>query len=83
MCGGTDIDGFCLLFLQERGTGRDRTQTEGANGLFCLPFIFDSFFAVLIGDMLAEMNWWLMAWDLNPAWKGVTAALRKLRASLR
>lgn len=20
--------------------------------------------------MLAEMNWWLMAWDLNPAWKG-------------
>ncbi len=22
------------------------------------------------GCMLAEMNWWLMAWDLNPAWKG-------------
>ena len=22
------------------------------------------------GCMLAEMNWWLMAWDMNPAWKG-------------
>lgn len=22
------------------------------------------------GCMLAEMNWWLMAWELNPAWKG-------------
>lgn len=22
------------------------------------------------GCMLAELNWWLMAWDLNPAWKG-------------
>ena len=22
------------------------------------------------GCLLAELNWWLMAWDLNPAWKG-------------
>lgn len=22
------------------------------------------------GALLAELNWWLMAWDLNPAWKG-------------
>ena len=22
------------------------------------------------GCILAELNWWLMAWDLNPAWKG-------------
>ncbi len=22
------------------------------------------------GALGAEMNWWLMAWDLNPAWKG-------------
>lgn len=22
------------------------------------------------GGLLAELNWWLMAWDLNPAWKG-------------
>ncbi|MBR0464764.1 MAG: creatininase family protein [Clostridia bacterium] len=22
------------------------------------------------GCLLAQMNWWLMAWDLNPAWKG-------------
>ena len=22
------------------------------------------------GCMLAQLNWWLMAWDLNPAWKG-------------
>ncbi len=22
------------------------------------------------GAILAELNWWLMAWDLNPAWKG-------------
>lgn len=22
------------------------------------------------GALLAELNWWLMAWDMNPAWKG-------------
>ncbi len=22
------------------------------------------------GCIMAQMNWWLMAWDLNPAWKG-------------
>ncbi|MBQ3126401.1 MAG: creatininase family protein [Clostridia bacterium] len=22
------------------------------------------------GALLAELNWWLMAWDLDPAWKG-------------
>lgn len=22
------------------------------------------------GCLVAELNWWLMAWDLNPAWKG-------------
>ena len=22
------------------------------------------------GAILAELNWWLMAWDMNPAWKG-------------
>ncbi len=22
------------------------------------------------GGMLAQLNWWLMAWDLDPAWKG-------------
>ena len=22
------------------------------------------------GCVMAELNWWLMAWDLNPAWKG-------------
>lgn len=22
------------------------------------------------GALLAELNWWLMAWDLNPQWKG-------------
>ncbi len=22
------------------------------------------------GCILAQLNWWLMAWDLNPAWKG-------------
>lgn len=22
------------------------------------------------GGILAELNWWLMAWDMNPAWKG-------------
>lgn len=22
------------------------------------------------GALLAELNWWLMAWDLNPKWKG-------------
>ena len=22
------------------------------------------------GALMAELNWWLMAWDLNPAWKG-------------
>ena len=22
------------------------------------------------GGLMAELNWWLMAWDLNPAWKG-------------
>ncbi len=22
------------------------------------------------GAMVVELNWWLMAWDLNPAWKG-------------
>ena len=22
------------------------------------------------GGILAELNWWLMAWDMDPAWKG-------------
>ncbi len=22
------------------------------------------------GALMAELNWWLMAWDMNPAWKG-------------
>ena len=22
------------------------------------------------GCLVAMLNWWLMAWDMNPAWKG-------------
>ena len=24
----------------------------------------------VLGGILAELNWWLMAWDMDPAWKG-------------
>ena len=29
------------------------------------------------GCLVAMLNWWLMAWDMNPAWKGGTAAAKK------
>lgn len=40
------------------------------------------------GGILAELNWWLMAWDMNPAWKGghgggeETAAILGIRPEL-
>ena len=40
------------------------------------------------GGILAELNWWLMAWDMDPAWKGghggaeVTAAILGIDPSL-
>lgn len=40
------------------------------------------------GAIVAELNWWLMAWDMNPAWKGghgggeETAAIMGIRPEL-
>lgn len=31
------------------------------------------------GCLVAMLNWWLMAWDMDPAWKGATAAARRRR----